>query len=595
MKYITSKRLVNTLGGVGLISSFALAACTPYSDPANGKLPALGSTRTIVQVDRDALEVKNVRVVVRSFESGPAVTHLIIKLAKPMPAFFTTDSEQLKTWQVTTGQDSRQVVAAYTAQPYAVTQALNAASDTITLELKNEFLPTKHALAGATFTWNKQTLHNQWISDYPVQVFAPLYTVNSLLKYNYDIRFTTHLDLSVESDAQGNGRIVPELSQFTYHGTYNGYFQKADDIGENITLETTAYEPDSLAGGAKNPLIVWLHGQGEGGRNNEINILGTQTSALTYAPIQDYFTSHGQTGAYVLLVQAPTYWMDVGDGKQGAGDHDSRYTQALQAAIQSYVKRNTDIDLSRIYLGGDSNGGYMTVNILSQFPDFYAGAFAICEAMPYYQYKKDAQNNYLVNGEAGTFNYQISSTPYLSKQQLTNLNKTPLWFIVADNDSIVDPQNNTYAVYKALLAAGSTNTWLSSYPEVHGQQFNTTYMSHFSWIYALNNQVNGVQNNSVLAYLKQHGNLKGYDQAYYTSSQATQLNAAIKLAPLKQWAKATANQQVLPTGVPGPVQSYTTRESKGYPSYKGGEFQAYSNGTYYNNLWAWLAAQRKVK
>ena len=39
------------------------------------------------------------------------------------------------------------------------------------------------------------------------------------------------------------------------------------------------------------------------------------------------------------------------------------------------------IDTNRIYLGGDSNGGFMTMKMLIRNPGRYAAAFPVCEAL----------------------------------------------------------------------------------------------------------------------------------------------------------------------------------------------------------------------
>ena len=69
----------------------------------------------------------------------------------------------------------------------------------------------------------------------------------------------------------------------------------------------------------------------------------------------------------MLAVQSPTYWMDEGDGTNGNGSGISRYTQILMDTIKEYVKHNPSVDTERIYLAGDSNGGYMTVNMIINY------------------------------------------------------------------------------------------------------------------------------------------------------------------------------------------------------------------------------------
>ncbi len=74
------------------------------------------------------------------------------------------------------------------------------------------------------------------------------------------------------------------------------------------TLTYAAYEPWSLKGdGRANPLIIWLHGGGEGGTDVSVTLLGNEVVSLIRPEIQSHFTTEGgEGGAYVLSVQCPT-------------------------------------------------------------------------------------------------------------------------------------------------------------------------------------------------------------------------------------------------------------------------------------------------
>ena len=274
---------------------------------------------------------------------------------------------------------------------------------------------------------------------------------------------------------------------------------------ENLKLEMAAYEPENLKKGEKKPLVIWLHGQGEGGDDPDIDILGTETSALAKEEIQKYFTTSGTDtkGAFVLAVQSPTYWMDEGDGTNGNGSGISRYTQILMDTIKEYVKHNPSVDTERIYLAGDLNGGYMTVNMIINYPDYFAAAVPICEAYAYYEYERNADGTYKTNDievSAGGENSAVSKFKetkklWVTKEKIQKMKKTPIWFIAAADDRIVTPQKFSLPTYRDLLKAGADNAWYSYYENVIGtDEPNSRFPGHFSWIYFLNNQVEGVQN-----------------------------------------------------------------------------------------------------
>ena len=69
---------------------------------------------------------------------------------------------------------------------------------------------------------------------------------------------------------------------------------------------------------------------------------------------------------------------------------------------------NPAIDTDRIYIGGCSNGGYMTMEMVITYPDYFAAAYPICEA-----YADNA----------------------ITDEQLERVKNLPIWFIYAEDDS----------------------------------------------------------------------------------------------------------------------------------------------------------------
>ncbi len=266
---------------------------------------------------------------------------------------------------------------------------------------------------------------------------------------------------------------------------------------EGISLLYADYIPETASDEAgTNPLIIWLHGAGEGGTNTLINIMGNKVVNLATDTVQSYF---GDTGAYVLAPQAPTMWMDF-DGKGTynnsveSSDGHSYYSEALMALIKDYVAQHPEIDTSRIYLGGCSNGGYMTVNMAIQNPDYFAAIYPICEA------------------------YDVS---WLTEDRVNALKDLPVWLTASKDDGTVaiykgeasadfmsynlelDSDGNpipldnfSNALYNRLIKAGSQNVHYSLFDKVvdtsglykdsEGNPYQ--YMGHWSWIYALNNE-----------------------------------------------------------------------------------------------------------
>ncbi|MBR2263284.1 MAG: prolyl oligopeptidase family serine peptidase [Firmicutes bacterium] len=212
----------------------------------------------------------------------------------------------------------------------------------------------------------------------------------------------------------------------------------------------------------KRPLIVWLHGAGEGGDDIAIAYSGNKVTELTEDWVQKKFG-----GAFVLAPQCPTMWMDDGSHQYG-NSGKSMYTKALKAVIDEFIAQYAGaIDTDRIFIGGDSNGGFMTMRMLMSYPGFFKAAFPICEAM-------------------------IDTA--IKKKDIENLKDVGIWFTHAKNDPVVVPKNYVVPTYERLIAAGAKNvhfTFWNKIVDLHdrfkdenGKPFE--YFGHFAWIPMLN-------------------------------------------------------------------------------------------------------------
>ena len=446
----------------------------------NGNAAPKNSTVKVKDYD----QIKKVSILVQGFESGPAVTKIILEMGD-----YQITNLNKNDWRVKIAGIERKVENVYVADKNG-----NKAFDTgiIALELENNFDRKFMRYEASPFTYNIEKFFNEWEKEYIVEISGKV-TVNG---ENYLIN---------KKEDVINNRVSPDTELFNYRNSFSGnYKNPITKKMENLKLEMAACEPEKLKDGKK-PLIVWLHGQGEGGTDPDIDILGTKTSALAKDEIQKYFSSEkGKTdGAFVLAVQTPTYWMDEGDGTNGNGSGVSRYTQILMDTIKEYVKHNNFVDTDRIYLAGDSNGGYMTVNMIVNYPDYFAAAVPICEAYAYREYERNADGTYKTNDVEVTATGKNSAVSkfsetkklWVTKEKIEKMKKTPVWFIAAADDGIVTPQKFSLPTYRDLLKAGAKNAWFSYYENVIGTDVpGVRYMGHFSWVYFLNNQVEGVQN-----------------------------------------------------------------------------------------------------
>ena len=177
----------------------------------------------------------------------------------------------------------------------------------------------------------------------------------------------------------------------------------------------------------KAPLIVYLHGAGEGrgetrGEGAVRAYTGNRVTALSQDPIQGYFGGV----AWVLAPQCPTFWMDNGIEQLGRSNQ-SIYASVLKGLIDEFVAAHAEhVDTSRIVIAGLSNGGFMTLRMCRDCPGFFAAAAPCCA--PWY----DA-----------------------TQEDVELLARTPLWFAHSKGDELVDPHQTALPLYAALKEAGA--------------------------------------------------------------------------------------------------------------------------------------------
>ena len=255
------------------------------------------------------------------------------------------------------------------------------------------------------------------------------------------------------------------------------YFNKGTFTGRltgkpgDVTLTYASYEPWSLKGdGVANPLVIWLHGGGEGGVDVSITLLGNEVVSLIRPQIQSHFTTEGGAGgAYVLSVQCPTMWMGTSKGF-GHGDYPSLYADVLKSCIDEFVDQHPDVDRNRIYVGGCSNGGYMTMHMLIRNPRYFAAAFPTCEAY---------------------------TDQYISESEIKALAEENIWFVQSYDDTTVDAKTHCIPTFQRLVKAGAKNVWMSMFETVEGiDNPGQKLFGHFSWCYLFNDVVTMSQEQS---------------------------------------------------------------------------------------------------
>ena len=400
-------------------------------------------------------------VVMTGFDWGPGITKAIISLDQPLDpasvsaeAFAVTETKESFNWAAMFGGEEgvdptvhitaeapRTVTAAYVSD--ADGNAVEEASSFLTLEL---FCDPNN---GSPYCYDVLSWHNTVCNPYELALSL---TEDSALATAEGEAVSA---LEVEPAIDLSQAIMPQLKGVDLSGTFTG--------SDGRTLCYAAYAPED--DGEKHPLVIWLHGAGEGGEDPTIVLLGNKVSALVGEEFQEVMG-----GAYVLTPQTIDFWLvynDEGDW-QGNPGTSSVYNATLKELIDSFVEENPGIDANRIYIGGCSNGGYMTMDMIMTYPDYFAAAYPICEAY---------------------------SDEGITDEQLEGIKDLPVWFIWAEDDTTVTPENFEIPTVERLREL-EANVHTSVFPNVvdtsglYTQEDGSPYqyMGHWSWLYFFNNE-----------------------------------------------------------------------------------------------------------
>jgi predicted peptidase len=153
------------------------------------------------------------------------------------------------------------------------------------------------------------------------------------------------------------------------------------------------------------PLILFLHGAGETGRNNISQINGNIDNLLTSAKMRDTF---------LYAPQATTYsWSS------------SSRTETVMSMVDRAISE-FNVDADRVYVTGLSMGGGGTWNMLNRYADRFAAGVPIAGVNP-----------------AGDFNP-------------ANFQELPTWAFHARNDGTVNKNSSRNRVNQILDFAGET-------------------------------------------------------------------------------------------------------------------------------------------
>ena len=211
------------------------------------------------------------------------------------------------------------------------------------------------------------------------------------------------------------------------------------------------FKPVNKDDGKKHPLIIWFHGNGEGGYKDYRNNVSQKLANRGAVAFAEDKTQKIFGGAYVVAPQADDTWYN---------NYTKGYIKSVKAMIDEFASEN-NVDKNRIYVFGASAGGYMSFRMMIEYPNYFA-AFSTSAA---------ALDKAATSGGVAT-----------TTQDLMKIRNKPLWMVHAQNDPTISYENTSKRVYDVL---SKYRAILSSYSNVKID--GTEYNGHWSWIYSLRN------------------------------------------------------------------------------------------------------------
>jgi predicted peptidase len=212
-------------------------------------------------------------------------------------------------------------------------------------------------------------------------------------------------------------------------------FSREKYIEKGDTLNYRMLFPDANRF-RKYPLVIFLHGSGERGSDNDAQL---KWGVMNFATDQNMM----EHPAIVVAPQCPdrqgwgNFTQDRDKNVITLNPEPSRSMSLLIGLIRK-LETTMPIDTNRIYITGLSMGGYGTFDALERYPTLFAAAVPVCGA-----------------GDTS---------------RAKSIAHIPMWIYHGAEDPAVNPLNGL-AMFEALTNAGA-HPGFTQYPEV----------GHFSWL-----------------------------------------------------------------------------------------------------------------
>lgn len=202
------------------------------------------------------------------------------------------------------------------------------------------------------------------------------------------------------------------------------------------------YEPAKVSAAQPLPLVIYLHGSGEAGTDNQAQLYKGQNVG------PDYFASTSIQSIQATYVLAPQTPGPIRWASTGLGEYDlesTPVTLSMNALLKllDELKKNPGIDTHRIYLAGLSRGGQGVWNAALLRPQEFAAIVPIAGA---------------------------GSPKYAAR-----IAQLPIWAFHGSGDTTTSVEV-TRNMIKALREAGATDKTLR-YTEIAGGEHPSSWLT----------------------------------------------------------------------------------------------------------------------
>ena len=191
--------------------------------------------------------------------------------------------------------------------------------------------------------------------------------------------------------------------------------------------------PEETEEGKTYPMVVFLHGSGERGNDNQCHVMLSLLKGI----------EKNGTPCYILIPQLH----DTGNWE------DDDMDAALTSLIDEHILTYYPIDRDRIYITGDSRGGAGTFDQVIRHPGKYAAAMPTCG------YRQSFLN---------------------SDEEIVLLKNTPLWMAQNSGDTLVNPEYSR-TVYSTLKDMGVEHVKYTEYKALGHNCWDRFYSEEEVW------------------------------------------------------------------------------------------------------------------